>query len=128
MYGPMYESAWPDMQMARLWTLLRGSILHYLRAQNPEHPAYPYTAAARTAAPDDLREYANSLQQLVRSSFVRIFAAQSSYQAAAEGLPALPFSCSHADIRQSDTMQALPYTPAHCMAARLQCAASPCLL
>ena len=53
------------MQMARLWTLLRRSILHYIRAQRPDHPIYPYTAASRAAAKADLREYANSLQRLV---------------------------------------------------------------
>ena len=53
------------MQMARLWTLLRRSILHYIRAQRPDHPVYPFTEASRTAARADLREYANSLQRLV---------------------------------------------------------------
>ena len=55
--------------MARLWTLLRGSILHYIRAQTPDGPTYPYTADSRTAAKADLREYANSLQRLVRNLF-----------------------------------------------------------
>ena len=58
-------SAWHHMQMVRLWTLLRGSILHYIRAQHSDHPVYPYTAETREAARADLREYANSLQRLV---------------------------------------------------------------
>ena len=57
--GTRDMSAWHHMQMVRLWTLLRGSILHYIRAQHSDHPVYPYTAETREAARADLREYAN---------------------------------------------------------------------
>ena len=66
------RSAWPDMQMTRLWTLLRGSILHYIRMQYPDHPTYPYTAETRQAARANLREYANSLQGLVGTALLRL--------------------------------------------------------
>lgn len=98
--------------MSRLWTLLRGSILHYIRAQFPDHPTYPYTEEARQAARANLREYANTLQRLVGTTF----------------LPPALFTCQGTHLRTSQVAKHLAASIPHSFrsaATNKACAPAP---
>lgn len=53
--------------MAELWGRLRAAVLHYFRAVHPTEGDHLYTPDTRQAARDNLRQYANGLQNLVRA-------------------------------------------------------------
>ena len=53
--------------MAELWRRLRAAVLHYFRAVHPTEGDHLYTPDTRQAARENLRQYANGLQNLVRA-------------------------------------------------------------